>query len=345
VLEPASPTLAPRVHPPARPEPTPPDGPGGGQLLGIVAAIAAQTRPSPKTRADYTAIYDRFTTWLAAGLGRAPLVGDLDLERLLAWRNHRETSGGHRGTGVAPATLRVELAALRALARQAGRGDLADALHAPGGKPAPPETITRAQYERLLAMPDHTTRIGRRDHAILRVLGDTGSRSAELRRLRAADLVRGRVDSPRRSLRIRAGKGGRGRTVPLTVAADTALERWLAVHPAGRPLPEPTPLFVTLGRGGRDVGRALSDGALGDLVRVHARTAGIPERLAHPHALRHYWATRHAELGTAIHRLQQLGGWEDLRTVQVYLGQADPELAGDIDRLDADDAARRQERR
>ena len=323
----------------------PAGGPAGGHLLGAVAALAAQTRPSPKTRADYAAIYDRFTAWLAAGLGRAPLVDDLDLARLLAWRNHRERTGGRSGRGVTHATLRVELAALRALARQAGRPELAAALRAPSGQGAPPVTITRAQYERLLAMPDRTTRIGRRDHAILRVLGDTGLRSIDLRGLVAADLIRARIDSPRRSLRIQRSKRGHGRTVPLPTAADTALERWLAVHPAGRPLPETAPLFVTLGRGGRDVGRPLSDGTLGDLVGLYAAKAGIPEALRHPHALRHYWATRHAELGTPIHRLQQLGGWQDLRTVQVYLGQADPDLAGDIDRLDADDATYRRERR
>jgi site-specific recombinase XerC len=85
-------------------------------------------------------------------------------------------------------------------------------------------------------MPDRRTRIGLRDHAVLQVLVDAGLRSAELRGLTVGDLIRVRVDSPHRSLRVVRAKGGRGRVVPLTAAADRALDSWLARHPAARPL-------------------------------------------------------------------------------------------------------------
>jgi integrase len=211
-----------------------PDRAGGATASGslaTVATMAAQSRRAPTTRIDYTRIYIRFVDWLAGQLGRTPQVADLTEVALLAWRNQRETSGGRGGQGLAPSSLRTELAALRVLARKAGHPALALELALPRHSPAPPATISDDEYDRLLRMPDQRRSIGRRDAAILQVLGDAGLRSAELRGLRGCDLIRARRDSPRRSLRIVRGKGGRGRTVRLTKAADEALDRWLALHP------------------------------------------------------------------------------------------------------------------
>ena len=298
----------------------------------------------PQDPRHYQRIYDHFTAWLAAQLGRAPYREDLSEAALLGWRTHRETSGGRAGTGVSPATLRVELASLRVLARKAGRPDLAIDLALPRHEPAPPVTLTDAEYERLLCMPNRARSIGRRDAAILQVLGDAGLRSAELRALRLRDLVRGRRDSPRRSLRIVRGKGGRGRLVRLTAAADQAVDRWLAVHPARLPrtqlVPDNAPLFTTLGRGDRDAGRLLSADALERLVAQHARRAGLPAHLTHPHVLRRYCLTRLAELGRPIQRIARFAGHADIRVTQQYLAAGDPDLDDVVDVVDAHTATR-----
>jgi integrase len=59
--------------------------------------------------------------------------------------------------------------------------------HEPG---PPPETLTDTDYANLLRVPDRRTLADKRDYALLRVLGDCGLRSAELRGLRARDLRR-----------------------------------------------------------------------------------------------------------------------------------------------------------
>jgi integrase len=125
----------------------------------VVATMAAQSRRAPKTRADYTRIHTRFVDWLADQLGRPPQAGDLTEVALLAWRNHRETSGGRGGQGLAPSSPRTGLAALRVLARKAGHPALALAL--PRHSPAPPATISDDEYDRLLRMPDQRRGIGR----------------------------------------------------------------------------------------------------------------------------------------------------------------------------------------
>lgn len=326
---------------------------GDGRLLLAGAADeAAQSRPSRKTRQDYAGVYNRLIGWLAEGLGHAPYIEDLTMERLLAWRNYRERFGGRNGKGLAPASMRVEVAAVRVLLRQLGLDQFADRLSAAGHEPAPPETITPEEYDRLLRMPDRRTHIGVRDYAVLRVLGEAGLRSAELRGLRVRHLERARSNSLQRRLRVVRGKGGRGRVVDLTPGADQALDAWLARHPAARPVgggrrlpPEDAPLFCTLGRGGHDLGRSLSSVALQGVVSRHAKRAGIAAHLRHPHVLRAYWATRHAELGTPLHHLMRLGGWQSLRTLEAYLQVNEQDLLDDVDRFAAADAARARERR
>jgi integrase len=193
------------------------------------------------------------------------------------------------GQGLAPASLRVEVAAVRVLLRQLGMHEVAAELTTEGHRPAPPDTITPEDYDRLLRMPDRRRRLGVRDQTVLRILGDTGLRSAELRGLCVRHVERARTDSRHRRLRIVRGKGGRGRLVELTAAADAALDNWLARHPdargvgGGRRLPpEDAPLFCTLGRGGHDPGRPLSAAALNRLAARHAKAAGIAAHLRHP---------------------------------------------------------------
>ena len=71
----------------------------------------------------------------------------------------------------------------------------------------PPETISPAQYERLLLEPDLTTPAGVRDRAILRLLGDVGLRPSEVCALKFEDIIwRGDGQAPLQ-LRVAWGKG------------------------------------------------------------------------------------------------------------------------------------------
>ena len=87
-------------------------------------------------------------------------------------------------------------------------------MRIPRHEPGPPETLTNSDYANLLRVPDRRTLAGKRDHALLRVLGDCGLRSAELRGLRARDLRRPRSNARHYRLYVH-GKGGREREVPV----------------------------------------------------------------------------------------------------------------------------------
>src|SRR5688572_14018419 len=103
---------------------------------------------------------------------------------------------------------------IRALAREVGREDVAAAVRVPRHRAGPPETLSDADDANLLRVPDGRSALGKRDVALLRVLGDCGLRSAELRGLLARDVRRPRANA--RHFRLYArGKGGTEREVPI----------------------------------------------------------------------------------------------------------------------------------
>ncbi len=224
---------------------------------------------------------------------------------------------------------------IRALARDLGREDQIDGVRVPRHEPGPPETLTDSDYANLLRVPDPRTLAGKRDYALLRVLGDCGLRSAELRSLRARDLRRPRSNARHYRLFVR-GKGGREREVPVPLAVQEALEAWLKVHPLARgiALLDEDPLFVRIGRHGHEAPLALSAVGVHRLVRRSCHAAGVPDRLAHPHALRAYWATHCLEAGVPVHTVSARLGHVDLRTTARYAAPRPEQIDEIADVLD-----------
>ncbi len=194
-------------------------------LFGEAERVADRAA-SASTRRQYGAIFSAFGDWLTGELGRPPAVRDLDADVIAASSRHLATCGGRGGGPAAPATMGVYLSMIRALARDLGRDEEVQAVRVPRHAPAPPETLTDTDYANLLRVPDRRSVIGKRDYALLRVLGDCGLRSAELRGLRAGDLRRPRSNARHHRLYVR-GKGGREREVPVPEAVQQALEAWM----------------------------------------------------------------------------------------------------------------------
>jgi integrase len=263
-------------------------------LFGEAERIAARAA-SASTRRQYGAIFRAFGDWLAGELGRPPVVGDVDADLIAAYGRHLSTSGGRGGQPAASATVRVYLSMIRALARELGREAEIEGVRVPRHEPGPPETLTDADHANLLRVPDRRTIAGKRDYALLRVLGDCGLRSAELRGLRARDLRRPRANARHHRLYVR-GKGGREREVPVAQAVQQALEAWTAVHPLARGvgLLDEQPLFVRLGRHGDQDPlpllrrrRAPAHASLmsgGGRARAARAPARAPRLLGHPSA-------------------------------------------------------------
>ena len=319
-----------------RPQPVAPALPAGEELLeanlyGVSELVAARAA-RPSTRRQYAAIYRRFCDALRAELGRPPEVGDLSADAIAAYARALEREGGRGGRPMALTTRRVHLTMLRALAAQLGLVAIAGEVRPPSHRVGPPEALTHVEYANLVRVPDRRTQAGKRDHALLRVLGDCGLRNEELRRLCARALRRPRANARHYRLYVH-GKGGTEREVPVPAATQEALEAWLAAHPLRRRasgLRDDEPLSVRL------VGDPgpLSNAALHKLLRRCGRAAGVPERLAHPHALRAYYATTLAAEGVPVQVIAARLGHAEIQTTSRYLAEFSDDGAAVADVLD-----------
>jgi integrase/recombinase XerD len=82
--------------------------------------------------------------------------------------------------------------------------------------------LTRAEVDTLLAVPDQSTPLGRRDHLLLLVAIQTGLRASELTSLICSDAVLGTGAHLRCT-----GKGRKQRCAPLTRSTARLLHRWI----------------------------------------------------------------------------------------------------------------------
>ena len=159
-----------------------------------------------------------------------------------------------------------------------------------------PEILTPEELRRILEQ-------AYRDRGlyglIVRTLFETGLRVSELVAVEVPD-----VDLSERTLRVRAGKGGKDRLVLFT--ADLAQQ--LRVHVGDRTRGA---LFKS------NRAAAFSARRIQQIVRAVARRAGIDKHI-HPHSYRHSMATFLRNQGVALDIVQLLLGHEDSRTTQLY---------------------------
>ena len=169
--------------------------------------------------------------------------------------------------------------------------------------------LTRPEIEAILAAPDRTTWLGRRDHTLMLVAVQTGLRLSELISL-DRDAVHLGAGAHVRCV----GKGRKERTTPLTMLARRALQTWLKepVRKGG------TALFPNM-HGGQ-----LSADSVQSLLAKHVQVAGescpsLKSKRVSPHVLRHSTAMELLQAGVDCSVIALWLGHELIETTQTYL--------------------------
>jgi integrase/recombinase XerD len=247
---------------------------------------------SPRTRRSYLKLLRRMLSQLPPGeLGatriREYVVGVVD----------RGVSIGYHGQIVAAVRFFCE----HVLHDRA----LAGSVPSPKRAQELPGVLSMDEVRRLLCAfrnPSH------RLMALL--LYSAGLRVGELVRLRVADL-----DSDRRLIRVRHGKGRKDRYTLYSDAAADAVASYRSVFvprewlfPGARP------------------DRPISARSVQKVISVAARRAGIEKRLT-PHTLRHSFATHLLEQGVDLRHIQELLGHASPSTTQIYTHVSRRDLA------------------
>jgi site-specific recombinase XerD len=171
------------------------------------------------------------------------------------------------------------------------------------------------EIDALLAAPDRTTWTGRRDHALLVTVIQTGLRVSELIGLACGDVQLGK------GAHLQCmGKGRKQRSTPLGPHSVQVLRVWLKER-RGQP---DDPLFPT------SRGKPLSPDAIAWLVNKHAATAklscpSMANKTVTPHVLRHSTAMSLLRSGTDAIVVALWLGHESVETTNIYT-HADPAI-------------------
>lgn len=219
--------------------------------------------------------------------------------------------------GIGPTSIERKLAAVRNLHRFAVREGLSESdptadVASPKRPKHLPDVLTAEEAARLMDAPSEDTRLALRDRAILELLYGSGLRVSELVGLDVEDL-----DLERRLVRVK-GKGSKERVVPVSGAAVQVLTAYLS---DGRPAlvrrslasHRGTRHASALALSGR--GTRLTRQSIWRLIRRWCVSAGLE---AHPHTLRHSFATHLVDGGADLRAIQELLGHADISTTQIY---------------------------
>jgi integrase/recombinase XerD len=169
--------------------------------------------------------------------------------------------------------------------------------------------LTVEQTRQLLALPDRTTRQGRRDATLLATLYDTAARVQELADLTVRDI---RLQTAIIAL---TGKGRKTRHVPIDPNTTALLAAYLAERQLDRPGHDQRPVFFNQHRA------KLSRGGIAWILHKYQAKAADPtltDTQLHPHVLRHSRAMHLYDAGVPLPYIRDILGHADLSTTDIY---------------------------
>jgi integrase/recombinase XerD len=283
--------------------------------------LITQRNASPQTIAAYRDTFRLLLGFAHQQTGKQPFqldIDDLDAPLIGAFLTHLE-----QGRGNSPRTRNARLGAIHSFYRYAALEHPEHAhtiarIMAIPTKRHQRNTVSyldSGEIKALLGAPDRRTWLGRRDHALLALMIQTGIRVSELTGLRIGDVHLG-VGA---HIRV-TGKGRKMRSPTLTHETVAVIRAWLTeLH--GQP---DQPLFPTR------QGRPLSRYTVGAILTRHVTTAAVDcptltAKRTTPHTLRHTNAMLLRAKGVDIATIALWLGHETTQTTHIY-EHADPAL-------------------
>lgn len=283
--------------------------------------LITQRNASPQTIAAYRDTFRLLLRFAHDQTGKQPFqldIDDLDAPLIGAFLNHLEQARGN-----SPRTRNARLGAIHSFYRFAAL-EHPEHAHTIARVMAIPTKryessivsyLNLDEIKALLAAPDPCTWLGRRDHALLVLMIQTGVRVSELTGLSVRNVHLGTGAHIRIS-----GKGRKKRATTLTGETVEAVRAWLNERRGG---PD-EPLFPTR------QGRPLSRYTVGVVVSKHAAAAAaecssLTTKQITPHTLRHTNAMLLRSKGVDIATIALWLGHSSTQTTHIY-EHADPAL-------------------
>ncbi len=271
--------------------------------------LTRQRALSPRTIAAYRDTFVLFFQFAQSQLHTSPeaiALSDMTPELITAFLTHLEQE---RNNCVRSRNAR--LAALRSFLKFVAHRDVSSLQVVERALCIPVKRFERPMFgylshDEMLAMidaPDETW-TGRRDHALILMLYNTGARVSEIIGVKVGDVV---LDDRAACVHLH-GKGRKQRSVPLWRSTVKAIRVWLKCNPQ---LESPAPLLPN--RSGQAMTRTNVSLRLTLALQAAAKTCpDLAKRRVSPHVIRHT---------TAMHLLQ---AGVDISVIALWLGHESP---------------------
>jgi integrase/recombinase XerD len=284
--------------------------------------LMGQRDVSSNTIESYSTAFELLLAFAHEQLNKAPaklLLEELDAPFVCRFLDHLESDRGNKAR-----TRNVRLAAIHSFFHYVSFREprhsalIQRVLDIPTKRweKKPVDFLKRNESDALLQAPDLTTRLGRRDRALMALMVQTGLRVSETIGLRLADVD---LNGP---CHVRcSGKGRKQRLTPITAPVAAILRDWTNERKAS----PKEPLFPN----SRDRGH-LSRDAVEYLLKKHAKVAqeqcpSLADKRVTPHVLRHTCAMDLLQSGVDLATIALWLGHESLQSTQCYI-HADLEL-------------------
>lgn len=277
--------------------------------------LCAHKQVSPKTIISYRDSFRLLLRFLQARTGHEPsalTVSDLDAPAILAFLENLEAERSN-----AVCSRNARLSAIRSFFRVVALRDPASLNIVTSVLAIPVKRtekrlvgyLTRPEMDAMLAAPDQTGWLGRRDHALLLTMYNSGARASEI-----TGLCRAQVHFDTTTYLQLHGKGRKERTVPLWPKTARVLQQWFREREVGMD----AVIFQTIR------GTPLSSDGLDHLFQQTVRRAGaacpslLNKRIT-PHLVRHTTAMHLLQAGVNITVIALWLGHESIETTHIYL--------------------------
>ncbi len=169
--------------------------------------------------------------------------------------------------------------------------------------------LTSNEIDALLAMPDRTTWLGRRDYTLMLLAIRTGFRVSEMISLRWDNIIFGSASHVHC-----IGKGRKERTTPITKKTASVMKSWLNENKSNS-----ENLVFTNARKGK-----LSRDGIDYILKKYIRLASdhcttLKRKRISPHSLRHTAAMQLLEAGVDTMIIALWLGHESIESTQIYI--------------------------
>lgn len=170
-----------------------------------------------------------------------------------------------------------------------------------------PNFLTKSEVKALLQLPDLKSPNGFRDFLILELFYATGMRVSEL-----AQLLKKNIVFDQDVLRIK-GKGNKERLIPMGQKIKEHLKEYIHYREKSEDVSLEPDEFIFVSNNKRSLTRY----QVAAIVKKYVKRVADVEK-AHPHALRHTFATHLLNEGADLMSVKELLGHVNLNTTQIY---------------------------